>query len=168
MEALIRLIGDQAGRADRSVGDEGKLEKILHSLLSSPCNFTPLLHFILPAALQDVRAFAEIWINPRSDERDMPPGMGPGIHILLVIDAEGAGRFEAELFVHGRTVDVALYCPPGSETRFGGLHSGLAQATAGLAYRLGQVQLHPLEKPRSLMDVFKSLPYKRVGGDVRI
>ena len=35
-------------------------------------------------------------------------------------------------------------------------------------YRLGDVRVERLERSRSLMDVFRSLPYKRTGVDVKI
>ena len=44
----------------------------------------------------------------------------------------------------------------------------LPKALKGLPYRLGNTKVEPLGKSRSLMDVFKSLPYKRVGVDVKI
>lgn len=168
METLTKLIGKESTKQPLSTNDESKMEGILHSLLSSPCNFTPLLHFIVPAFFQDIKAFAEIWINPDSDEKDMPPGAGRGKHFLLVIDVETLGQFEAELFVHDKIIDVSLFCPPGCEQLFSGLAKDLPKQLTNFSYRVGKVKLDTLEKPRSLMDVFKSLPYKRVGVDVKI
>lgn len=168
MEALIRLVSAQSEDKSLNAADAAKIDKILHSLLSSPCNFTPLLHFIVPVIQGGMRAFAEIWINPESDEKDMPKGAGKGSHFLLVIDVDGIGRFEAELFVHGDTVDFMLFCPPGYETPYREMVRTLPKALSETPYRLGDTRVEPLNKSRSLMDVFKSLPYKRVGVDVRI
>lgn len=168
MEALTALLERQSGDEARTPADAARVDSILHSLLSSPCNFTPLLHFVVPAFFNGARAFAELWINPESDERDMPPGTGPGLHLLLVADIEALGRVEAELFVHDAIVDLNIYFPPGYEKPFAAMLKDLPSALTGLPYRLGRTQLSPLEKPRSLMDVFKSLPYKRVGVDVKI
>lgn len=168
MDALVSLLSRQSGDEARTPADAARVDSILHSLLSSPCNFTPLLHFVVPAFFNGARAFAELWINPESDERDMPPGTGPGLHLLLVADIEALGRAEAEFFVHDGVVDLNLYFPPGHERPFASMLRDLPSALTGLPYRLGKTQLSPLEKPRSLMDVFKSLPYKRVGVDVKI
>ncbi|MEA4892929.1 MAG: antitoxin [Peptococcaceae bacterium] len=168
MEALIRIIEKQSGDQAQKASDAGSVEKILHSLLSSPCNFTPLLHFILPALYENTRAFAEVWINPDSDSKDMPAGVERGIHFLLVIDVENLGRFEAEIFAHEKTVDFFLYCPQGFEEPYREMMRGLPKLFADSPYRLGETRLETLEKSRSLMDVFKSLPYKRVGVDVKI
>ncbi|WP_099205293.1 hypothetical protein [Scatolibacter rhodanostii] len=168
MEALVKLIGIQSSNDRLSASDSSKIDKILHSLLSSPCNFTPLLHFIIPVIHEDIRAFAEIWINPESDEKDLPNGAKEGKHFLLVIDVDNLGRFEAELFVYGTTIDFSLFCPPDYEKEFQGMMKNMPKALADSPFRIGETKLAPLERSRSLMEVFKSLPYKRVGVDVKI
>lgn len=167
MSSLIRLITQQADSGSNPA-DAMKLEKMLHSLLSSPCNFTPLLHFILPLQYNDMRAFAELWINPDSDEKDMPENVSHGMHLLMVVDVNGVGRFETELFVHDQTVDLSLYCPKGCEAGYGELAKLMPRLFYGSSYRAGKTEVLTFESTRSLMDVFKSLPYRRVGVDVKI
>lgn len=168
MSLLIELIGRQTGSNEMSASDSAKLEKMLHSLLSSPCNFTPLLHFILPMQAEGLRAFAEIWINPESDEKDMPEGVDKGMHLLMVVDVESVGRFEAEFFVHDSIIDFSLYCPKGSESSYEEMMRHMPKLLYGTSYHLGSTKVSPFEETRSLMDVFKSLPYRRVGVDVKI
>lgn len=168
MDALVSMIGKEASREGLSSSEEKRIDNILQSLLSSPCNYTPLLHFVVPAFFEDIRAFAELWINPESDAKDMPRGVDHGVHLLMVIDAEAAGRFEAEVFAHDKIVDLHLFCPPEYEKQIRPYLSEITGALKNTAYRIGQVRLAPLERARSLMDVFKSLPYKRVGVDVTI
>lgn len=168
MDALIKILGQQSKQELDGAAEMGRTEKIIHSLLSSPCNFTPLLHFVIPVMNQDMKAFAEIWVNPDSDEKDMPEGAGRGRHLLLVIDVEAVGRFEAELFVHGKTIDFSLFCPPGYEGPYEQMMKGTPRLMAELGYRPGELRLETLEHSRSLMEVFKSLPYRRVGMDVKV
>lgn len=166
---LVELISRQVELSKTSVSESAKLEGILHSLLSSPCNFTPLLHFILPLQYNDIKAFAEIWINPDSDEKDMPEeAEGSGIHILMVVDAENTGRFEAEFFVYNSTIDFLLLCPEGCENEYTEMMKDMPKLLLGTEYHIGKTRVATLEKTRSLMDVFKSLPYRRVGVDVKI
>ncbi len=168
MDALIKLVFNQSNSEIYSPAESARIDSILHSLLSSPCNFTPLLHFVLPVMFESSRAFAEIWINPESDEKDMPEGAGPGKHFLLVIDIDSMGRFEAEIFVHKDIVDFYLFCPSGYEEKFQNLMYDVSKDLIGINYKLGTTRLEPLERSRSLMEVFKSLPYKRMGVNVRI
>ncbi len=168
MESLTSLVSHQSGTEPMSASEAAKIENILHSLLSSPCNFTPLLHFIIPATHGETQAFAEIWINPESDEKDMQNGATEGIHFLMVMDVEGSGRFEAELFAHGQTLDLALFIPPPLLEGFSSLPQKISRVMNSTSYKLGKVSMEPMLNSRSLMEVFKSLPYRRVGIDVKI
>ncbi len=168
MRTLVDLVTSQS-REDLSLNEQVRLEKIIHSLLSSPCNFTPLLHFVIPLLFGDMRSFAEIWINPNSDDReDSGDPMERGIHMLMVFDVDAIGRFEAELFVKGQKIDFALFCPPGSEEAFAGMREGVSKAVSSTSYELGDVRVETLQRSRSLMNVFKSLPYRRTGVDVKV
>ena len=167
MDVLVKLIQQQIEKGT-SASDAMKLEKMLHSLLSSPCNFTPLLHFILPLKFNDIRAFAELWINPDSDEKDMPENVSHGTHLLMVIDIEGVGRHEAEFFVYNSTFDFILHCPQGCEAGYEELMKSMPKLLNGTQYHLGKTEVLTFENTRSLMEVFKSLPYRRVGVDVKV
>ena len=168
MSMLIKLISRQTQSEQLSATDTAKIEKMLHSLLSSPCSFTPLLHFILPLVQDDMRAFAEVWINPECDERDLPQGAEKGLHLLMVIDIDGVGRFETEFLVYNNTIDFSLYCPKGYEQGFDSVVRALPRIVYGTGYHMGSSSVSPLDNERSLMEVFKSLPYRRVGVDVKI
>ncbi|MFI3114699.1 MAG: antitoxin [Clostridia bacterium] len=168
MDTLIRLVDAQSQNEAINYSEGAKIDNILHSLLSSPCNFTPLLHFIVPVFYEGMKSFAEIWINPQSDEKDMVAGAKSGQHFLLVIDIETIGRFEAEVFAHDRIIDFHLYCPGGYERIFENIPSDISKSLNTLNFKLGESKVEKLREPRSLMQVFKSLPYKRVGVDVKI
>ena len=172
IDSLVSLLNVQTASSKESIMDVAKTEQILHSLLSSPCNFTPLLHFIIPSVFGDVRSFAEMWINPQSDENDYPETShkGKGIHFLMVMDIDGVGRFEVEFFAHEspKSIDLNLYCPKGLETQFTTMVRGLPQLLSNSVYRIGRAKVDTIKEPRSLMDVFKSLPYRRVGVDVTV
>jgi len=169
MHVLAEIIGKQAADADIKMLSADTIERIVHSLLSSPCNFTPLLHLVIPVMYQNIRSFAEIWIDPGAkgnssqEEED-----SSNIHMLIVFDIEGLGSFEMELFAAGKQLRLSLLCPKSFLSAFEALESRFAAIISSSSYRLEAVEIGPLERPRSLMDVFKTLPYKRTGIDVRI
>ncbi|WP_458863336.1 hypothetical protein [Acidaminobacterium chupaoyuni] len=166
MDSLVRLITKQVRSNPESMSDAAKTEKMLTSLLSSPCNFTPLLHYILPVQNGGTRAFAELWINTKEED---PHGEGEtGPHFMAVIDIENIGRFEIEFLVRGRSIDFALFCPEGKEEEYGAVLASFPMLLQQTSYRAGKMTIGPLAKERSLMEIFKSLPYKRVGVDVKI
>lgn len=146
-----------------------KIDKIVSSLLSSPCNYTPLLHFIVPVQDMDIKSFAEIWIDP-NDEGESKGGedAAENIHMLIVFDVEGIGRFEAELFVHQKDITLTLLCPPMYVAAFSGISTDIARSVGGTGYRFKDIAVDRLERPRSLMDVFKALPRKRTGINIKV
>ena len=87
---------------------------------------------------------------------------------MMVIDVESVGRFEAEFFVHDGIIDFSLFCPDGTQAGYEELMRSMPKLLYGTEYRIGTTRVAPLENTRSLMDVFKSLPYRRVGVDVKI
>lgn len=167
---LSRILERQMANEDLMALNAEKMEKIIHSLLSSPCNFTPLLHYVLPVQYEDIQSFAEIWINPNGgeDDRDRPDDGSRVIHMLLAFDVESIGRFELELFVREKVIDFALYCPPAYTKVYSEIRDNLRSCAGQTGYRFGEIRVDRLDRPRSLMDVFKSLPYKRTGVDVKI
>lgn len=169
MDRLTKII-ERATTEDegRDAATSEKIDDILFSLLSSPCNFTPLLHYIIPLEYFGTRAFTELWINPESGDNDKADGGQDETHLLMVMDVDGSGRFEVELYVHGKNVDFTLYCPDGLENRFKEIGELLREDGSGSEYRFTGVNVLPLKRGRSLMEVFKSLPYRRVGVDVTV
>ncbi len=167
MDSLTKII-EKATSGDKDGAASEKIDSILFSLLSSPCNFTPLLHYIIPVEYFGTRAFTELWINPEAGDNDKAAGGQDETHVLMVMDVDGAGRFEAELYVHDKNVDFTLYCPNGLENRFRQIGELLREDRGSSEYRFSGINVLPLKRGRSLMEVFKSLPYRRVGVDVTV
>lgn len=171
MEVLTKIIGRQAKSDELQLLNGDKIEKIVHSLLSSPSNFTPLLHFIVPVIYQDLKAFAEIWIDPNAeDSSDAKRGGGAATatHMLLVFDVEGVGRFECEVFVQNTKIALNLLCPPAYLDAFKGIGPAIKQAISSTGYTFETIHIDRLERTHSLMDVFTDLPHKRTGIDVKV
>lgn len=170
MKILADIISKEADEPASSLINSEKIENIINSLLSSPCNFTPLLHFVMPVRYEGLRSFAELWIDPKHEEK---PGLSKddfckNIHVFIVFDIEGIGQFEAEVLLNNETIDFNLLCPPEHVQAMTACRQGFLQAINGSGYHIGEVRINQMEHIRSLMDVFKSLPYKRTGVNVKI
>ncbi len=169
IDMLAKIIDKQAESPDVRLVASEKLESIVHSMLASPSNFTPLLHFILPVDFMDVQAFAEIWIDPNAEgESATRGGKEMGTHMLMVFDIEGFGRFEAELYVQDNRLALNLLCPASAQEAFAGIGPALREAVSASGYRFETIHVDRLERTHSLMDVFTNLPYKRMGIDVKV
>ena len=171
MSTIAKIIGRQVQSEELTLLNGEQVEKIVHSLLSSPCNFTPLLHFVVPVEYQDLRAFAEIWIDPNAEEETgarNTGGTADNLHMLMVFDVDGVGRFESELYVQGKRIAMNLMCPPAYLDDFKGVGADIRKAVAEIGYSFETINIGKLERTHSLMEIFTSLPRKRTGIDVTI
>ena len=168
MDTIAKIISISQQESD-SILTADKTEKIIQSLLSSPCNFTPLLHFIIPVEFVGMKSFAEIWIDPNDESGKNKKGEPDSqTHILVVFDIEGIGSFESEMFVKGNKIFLSLMCPETYLKDFEHISKTLPSITTGLDYEFAEIRISKLEGTRSLMEVFKDLPYRRTGIDVTI
>ena len=97
MDTLAEIIRKQDRETPMNSLNGEKIEKIITSLLSSPCNYTPLLHFVIPVEYQGMKAFSELWIDPKDEggsgqERDGEDH----VHVLITFDIPGIGQMEAD------------------------------------------------------------------------
>ncbi len=170
MDVIAKIIGREADSEDLEMVTGDKMLKIVHSILSSPSNFTPLLHFIVPVDYQDVKAFAEIWIDPNAEEDTggKRGGVADNSHMLMVFDVEDIGRFEAELYVQEKRIAMNLLCPPAYVEQFQSIGPAIRRAVERTGYSFEAINIDRLERTHSLMDVFTDLPSKRTGIDVKV
>ena len=170
MDTLAEIISKQDRETPMNSLNGEKIEKIITSLLSSPCNYTPLLHFVIPVEYQGMKAFSELWIDPKDEgggqeqERDRDDH----VHVLITFDIPGIGQMEAEFKVAGREMQFYLYCPESYTSVFGRLAPDFRKIMEEYGYHAAEVEVSGLDHVRSLMDVFKNLPYRRTGVDVKI
>lgn len=171
MDVLAELISKQDRESEMASLNGDKIEKIIVSLLSSPCNYTPLLHFVIPVEYQGLNAFSELWIDPNDSGSKKYRGEKDGdshVHVLVTFDISGLGQFEAEFMADGKELSFYLFCPGEYAKIFSGMAPEFTRLIQEKGYKIAELRVDKLEKTRSLMDVFKSLPYKRTGVDVKI
>lgn len=70
--------------------------------------------------------------------------------------------------VSGKTINFLLLCPKGYVKLFSGLLPEFKKIAEQKGYQMSDAKVEKLEHIRSLMDVFKTLPYRRTGVDVKI
>ncbi len=170
LNILADIIGKQAGSEEVLRNLPENLEKIIQSLLSSPTNFTPLLHYVVPLMYEDIESFMEMWINPNGedDEPEKASDYTSNTHLLMVFDIGSVGRFELEMYVRDKTIDMFLFCPTPFVEIYSAAQKDLANCVTSLDYTIGELRVDGLDRTRSLMEVFTSLPHKRTGVDVRV
>ncbi len=173
MTTLCKIIEKQVENSNITNLTGDKVEKIIYSLLSSPTNFTPLLHFIIPVDYMGMKSFAEMWIDPVCENEDEESKKNrKGSHdltqVLVAFDVQNLGRFETELMINKNKMSAYVYVPQDYYDVFKDMKGDIMKAIADTAYTFDKVEVKPLATPRSLMEVFKTLPIRRTGINVTI
>lgn len=170
LTTLSKLIETEVENAHLLNLGADKIEKIIYSMLSSPTNYTPLLHYVIPVEYQNQHSFAEVWIDPNAQEegKSKKGKKGDTMQVLVAFDIEQLGRFEAELKVYNNSMSAYIFVPKGLLETFKDMNDAIIQGIAKTKYSFENVEIRELDKPRSLMDVFHNLPLRRSGVNVKV
>ncbi len=142
-------------------------DTLVHSLLSAPGVYTPLLHFVLPVQIGDIKAFGEAWIyNPTTDKG--VPNTENINHIFLNFDIQSIGSFELEMFTYKNTIDINLFCPNNLDSFFAKISSKFFKIANNAGFSVKSAKILPLKKIRNLAEVFPVVSERRVGLNVKI
>lgn len=150
LDFLVKNINDPSLKS-LSAMNRGEM---LQGLLTSPGVFSPLLHFLVPMNMDGTKAFGELWADP--DAGGGKDGDSDK-HLFLCFEIEDAGYFEMELYAKGRSINVSLLCPAGSEKRYMPLKEFIPQIAAVNGYNAEKMIISPLKKKRDLNRVFPKL-----------
>lgn len=150
LDFLVKNINDPSLKS-LSAMNRGEM---LQGLLTSPGVFSPLLHFLVPMNMDGTKAFGELWADPdagggKDGESDK--------HLFLCFEIEEAGYFEMEVYAKGRSINVSLLCPAGSERQYMPLKEFIPQIAAVNGYNAEKMIISPLKKKRDLNRVFPKL-----------
>lgn len=167
MKALSDMIQAQAGNQEIASLAGNKLDQVIQSLITSPSNFTPLLHFVLPVQFEELDCFAEMWVD-QEKSRNVKNQMQETIHCFIVFDIQNFGKFETEIFAQEQLLTISIATPSLFTQGFKGIEKTLAASLRHLDYRMDHFEVKELKESRTLMDVFKNLSIKRSGLNVKI
>ena len=140
---------------------------LVQSMLTAPGVFTPLLHYVLPVQIEDLRAFGELWVDNNASENASDNEENSN-HIFINIDVENIGIFELELFSQNNNLHVSLFCPKDFVKNFSNIKNVVEQIATQSGYTLKSTKVEPLIKVRTLVDVFPRIAERRAGLNVKI
>ncbi|MDE5740918.1 MAG: hypothetical protein K2H90_00550 [Oscillospiraceae bacterium] len=150
LDFLVKNINDPSLKS-LSAMNRGEM---LQGLLTSPGVFSPLLHFLVPMNMDGTKAFGELWADP--DAGGGADGESDK-HLFLCFEIEDAGYFEMELYAKGRSINVSLLCPAGSEKQYLPLKEMIPVIASANGYNAEKMIISPLKKKRDLNKVFPKL-----------
>ena len=162
LDFLVKNINDPSLKSLSAMGRP----EMLQGLLSAPGVFTPLLHFLVPINMDDLKAFGELWADPDAG-KDPETGESDS-HLFLCFEIEEAGYFELELYARGKNVNVALMCPEGTQRDYLPLKESIPALASACGYEANKTIIEPLKRRRDLTNVFPKLNERRSGLNVSV
>jgi len=140
---------------------------LVQSMLTAPGVFTPLLHYLLPVQIEDLRAFGELWID-NDDSGNSSDDEENSHHIFLSFDIEHIGIFELEVFQKNSSLDVSLFCPKNYVKQFSAIKDRISEIAGQSGYNIKTTRVKPLVKVRNLVEIFPRIAERRAGLNVKI
>ncbi len=146
---------------------------MVQNMLTAPGVFTPLLHQFVPLDAFGLRAFGEMWIDPKADElaEKIKGTSGEtddgGSHMFLCFDVEDIGYFELEIYEKEKNLSVMLLCPDGKTDMFMPVKEAIPKIAAQNGYRVTAAIVDRVREKRSLDKVFPKLAEQRTGLNVK-
>ncbi len=162
LDFLIKNINDPSLKSLSAMGRP----EMLQGLLSAPGVFTPLLHFLVPINMDEMKAFGELWVDPDAG-KDAETGESDS-HLFLCFEIEEAGYFELEIYARGKSVNVALMCPEGTQRNYLTLKETIPTLASACGYNAEKMIIEPLRRRRDLTNVFPKLNERRSGLNVSV
>ncbi|MGN0638327.1 MAG: hypothetical protein ACI4J0_08140 [Huintestinicola sp.] len=147
---------------------------MVQNMLTAPGVFTPLLHQFVPLDAFGIRAFGELWVDPKAEElienkkKGSRSGGEGGSHMLLCFDIEDTGYFELEIYEQDRNMTVMLLCPEKLESTFAPIRETIPKIAEANGYHVSAALVEGLKEKRSLDRVFPKLGSQRGGLNVKV
>jgi len=147
---------------------------MVQNMLTAPGVFTPLIHQFVPLDAFGIRAFGELWVDPKAEEliENKKKGSGKsdvaGSHMLLCFDIEDTGYFELEIYEKAKNMTVMLLCPERMENTFAPIREAIPKIAEANGYHVSAALVEGLREKRSLDQVFPKLGNQRSGLNVKV
>lgn len=139
---------------------------LVQSMLTAPGVYTPLLHYLLPVQIDDLRSFGELWVD--NDSEGSSSAEDDSHHLFLRFDIEKVGTFELEIFSKNSNLSVSLFCPKDMVKSFSGIKSQIEKVASLAGYSVGKTNVSPLVRIRNLVEIFPNIAERRSGLNVKI
>lgn len=169
MDRLATVLSQTLHNPSQSTPPElRQAENLLLSLLQNQSSMMEVLHFVLPTQTENDRLFAELYVDPDSDEGKGGKSGEKSRKLFLSVDSESHGQFEFSFLQTGDRVDFSLWCPKALTRSLSGMKRTLSDIMLVYGYTMTGFRVEELQRPQSVAQVFPRLLNRKVGIDVRV
>lgn len=165
METLIEFMQNSLGNQNIKYLGIVDPNTLIQNMLTSPGVFTPLMHYIVPVKIGNMRTFGELWVDNDSENFSETK---KDFHLFLSFDIENQGLFELEIFASNKDLDISLYCPKKFVKPLSSVKQSIQTIAFSKGFNITKSKISELKKARTLTQIFPSVEKRRAGLDVTI
>ena len=109
VDNLLNIMG--AGvRGEAGIENRDAFMNIMKAMLINESVYMPVMHVMIPAILDGVPMFSEMWVDP--DEESGNSGSGErGIKLLIKFDLKDVGFFDMMMYYEKGKMDILIHYP---------------------------------------------------------
>ncbi|MDR2909112.1 MAG: hypothetical protein LBU86_04440 [Oscillospiraceae bacterium] len=168
MEKISKVISETLRSSDSSPAALRQAENLLLGLLHNQSSTMNLLQYILPLDMGNDRVYAEMYVDPDSEEASGAKEGEHGRKVFLAVESESHGSMELCFWQTGERVEISMWCPEALVGPVNAMKKTLRELAAAHGYTMTGFSVEELKKHHSIIQVFPKLMERKVGIDVRV
>lgn len=124
-DKLLNII--QAGvKGEAGIENREAFMNIMKAMLVNESVYMPVTHMMIPAILNGVPMFSEIWVDP-NEESGNPGSSEKGVKLLIKFDMKDVGFFDMIIYCENGKVDMLMRYPENLSGHEGEIRDSLAK-----------------------------------------
>jgi len=167
IDKLINIIV-KGMSGDAGLTSKGVFQNMVSSILLNESVYMPLLHYTLPANINGMMFFSELWVDPNDEKGVEGEEGGRAVKVLVKFDIRNVGFFETIILTQNKSVEMQLFYPEKYRDREIEMKDSLTEIMArnGLSFR--SLFLAQVETPKSISEVFPKIYERRNAVNVTV
>lgn len=167
LSQLATVLSETLSSPEANAATVRQAEAMLMSMLQNQSSVMNILHFVLPNETPQGKMFAEVYVDPDSEEK-VGRSQDKSRKIFLTFDAESIGAFELSFVESGGRVDFSMWCPEVLVPALNKAKRQISELMQVHGYNMNSYHVAERVEAQSVADVFPRLLKRRSGVDVRI
>ena len=155
ISVIAKGLANEAGYQNKGV-----FQNLVTSFLINESVYMPLLHCMIPADVNGMKFFSELWADPNA-EGEGREGEGRAVKLLVKFDIKDVGFFETIILAQNRKVDMELYYPDRYVSRELEIKEAMTRIMEKNNLSFRSLFMARCETPKSISEVFPKVYERR-------
>ena len=167
VDKLISIIS-KGMSGDAGLSSKAVFQNMASSILLNESVYMPLLHYTMPANVNGVMFFSELWVDPNAEKGVEGEEGGRAVKVLVKFDIRDVGFFETIILTQNKSVEMQLFYPEKYKDREIEMKDALTEIMARNGLSFKTLFLAQVETPRSISEVFPKIYDRRNAVNVTV